>query len=86
VTLFFGFFIGETMNESHKIYLSMGVGRRLYCVTLSEQQHYSKIFDLPLDQIKIKLIQLQDLLDKGEISTAKTGNKTKLLIALFFKG
>ena len=73
------------MNESQKIYLSMGVGRREYCVTLTEQQHYSQIFDLSLDEVKEKLARLNILLNENKISPAKTGNKTKLMIALFFK-
>jgi hypothetical protein len=43
-------------------------------------------FGLSLDQVKAKIIQLQELLHSNKISAAKTGNKTRLLISLFLNG
>jgi hypothetical protein len=78
-------FFWKKMNESHKIYLSMGEGRRAYCVTLSEQKNYCQIYNLSLQQVKDRFIKLQGLLESKKIPTAKTANKTKLTIALFFR-
>ena len=55
----------------------MGIGRREYCVTLSEQKFYCELFNLNIDSLRLLLLSMKEKLESNEIETKKTGNKTK---------
>jgi len=71
---------------SQKLFLPMSNDtRKTYAVTLKEQQDLARKFGLSVDQVRVEIGRLKNLMDAGVVLPQKTANKTAKIINAHFE-